>query len=429
MFTFIHAADLHLDSPLQGLDRYQDAPLDRIRGATRRAVANLVDLAVNTKAKFVLIAGDVYDGSWRDYNTGLFFNAQMHRLRDAGIPVVLISGNHDAESDVTRSLLPPDNVVRLSATEPQTHMLDDWGVAVHGQGFATRAELKNLAKEYPAAIPGLVNIGLLHTSVTGRDGHERYAPCDLHDLRAKGYAYWALGHIHKREQLLTGGGDDPHVVFPGNVQGRHVRELGGKGASVVTVDNGVITSVAHHDLDVLRWDTLTVDTTAAADAEQVLQRFDDALRGRLLAAGGRPLAVRVRFAGPCRAHAELSADPEQWQAQVRSVATGVSDGRAWVEQVRVATSADTVPGVEPFDPDGPAADVAAVLAEVAAGGPALDALVDDLSGFTARLIAELRTGPDAVAPADAEGLRAMIRQLAADELPGLLALPVAESAA
>ena len=427
MPKFIHAADLHLDSPLQGLDRYQDAPLDRIRGATRRAVENLVALAIAERAAFVLIAGDVYDGDWRDYNTGLFFNAQMARLDDAKIQVVVISGNHDAASDVTRSLLPPPNVIRLPTDRAATRLLEDCGVAVHGQGFATKAEVRNLAKGYPDAIPGLLNIGLLHTSVTGRDGHERYAPCDLHDLRSKGYAYWALGHIHKREELLAGGGGgggEPWVVFPGNVQGRHVREVGGKGASVVEFDANGIRSVTHHDLDVLRWDRLDVDASAAADADEVLVRLDDALRGRLDAAGGRPLAVRVRFVGPCRAHAAMTADADQWQAQVRSTATAVGDGRAWVEQVRVNTSADTVGDVT-FDPDGPAADVRAVLDEVRAGGPALDPIAAELADFANRLIAELRTGPDAVAPADLDALRAMIQQLAADELPGLLALPLA----
>jgi exonuclease SbcD len=423
MFKFLHAADLHLDSPLQGLDRYDGAPVDRIRGATRRALSNLVDLAVAEHVRFVLIAGDVYDGAWRDYNTGLFFNAQMNRLGDAGIPVLLISGNHDAESDVTRSLTLPGHVTRLATDRPQTHVFDDLGVAVHGQGFATRAVLSNLAAAYPPAVAGLVNLGLLHTSATVSEGHERYAPCDLTDLRGKGYHYWALGHIHKRQHLagsVGGGTDDPWVVFPGNLQGRHVREAGGKGASLVAVSGGAIESVEHRDLDVLRWDRLEVDATAAADGEELLGRLDEAVRGRVAIAGGRLLAVRVRFVGPCRAHADLVSDAERWQNEVRSAATAASDGRAWVEQVRVATSADTVPDAA-FDPDGPAADVRAVLEELLAGGPVLDALADELRDFARRLIPELRSGPDAVVPSDAEALRALLRQVAADELPALLA--------
>src|SRR3954469_5070832 len=94
--TFLHAADIHLDSPLRGLEQYEHAPVDRIRGATRRAFVKMFDLAVGRRVDFVLIAGDLYDGDWRDYNTGLFLVAQLGRLRDAGIPALMISGNHDA---------------------------------------------------------------------------------------------------------------------------------------------------------------------------------------------------------------------------------------------------------------------------------------------------------------------------------------------
>ncbi|HEY9422407.1 MAG TPA: DNA repair exonuclease, partial [Thermoanaerobaculia bacterium] len=96
MLKFLHAADIHLDSPLRGLERYEGAPVDEIRGATRRAFENLVDLAISEEAAFLLLAGDLYDGDWKDYNTGLFFTAQMARLREAEIRAFVIAGNHDA---------------------------------------------------------------------------------------------------------------------------------------------------------------------------------------------------------------------------------------------------------------------------------------------------------------------------------------------
>src|SRR5579872_1133012 len=101
---FIHCADIHLDSPLAGLDRYEWAPVAEIRGATRRAFENVIGLALEEEVRFLVIAGDLYDGDWRDYNTGLFFVKQMSLLNDAGIPVYLIKGNHDAESKITRRL-------------------------------------------------------------------------------------------------------------------------------------------------------------------------------------------------------------------------------------------------------------------------------------------------------------------------------------
>src|SRR5262249_48350689 len=139
MFKFLHAADIHLDSPMLGLDRYEGAPVAECRGATRRALENLVDLAVAERGAFVLIVGDLYDGDWPDYNTGLFFGAQMARLRDAGIPAYLIRGNHDAANRMTKDLRPLDNVVVLADHRPVTVALDDVGVALHGQSYPKSA--------------------------------------------------------------------------------------------------------------------------------------------------------------------------------------------------------------------------------------------------------------------------------------------------
>ena len=238
---FIHAADLHLDSPLTGLERYEGVPIDAVRGATRRALENLVGLALDNDVAFVLIAGDVYDGDWPDYNTGLFFAQQMGRLREAGVWVVIASGNHDAQSQISKTLRLPDNVIVLSAARPQSVEFEEHGVVIHGQSFTTRSVTEDLSLKYPEARAGLLNVGLLHTSLNGRPGHEPYAPCTLDGLLAKGYDYWALGHVHSREVAH----EDPWVVFPGNTQGRHARETGAKGCSLVTVADGAVVSVEH----------------------------------------------------------------------------------------------------------------------------------------------------------------------------------------
>ena len=109
-FTFIHAADIHLDSPLKGLSRYDGAPVGRLRSATREAFTNLIDLAINRQVNFVIIAGDLYDGDWKDYNTGLFFASEMARLEKHEIPVFMIKGNHDAASVITKEIKLPANV-------------------------------------------------------------------------------------------------------------------------------------------------------------------------------------------------------------------------------------------------------------------------------------------------------------------------------
>src|SRR4051794_15147946 len=179
MFKFLHAADIHLDSPMNGLGRYEGAPVAECRLAARHALENLVRLAEEEKVAFVLIVGDLYDGNWPDFNTGLFFAKQTARLRDQGIPVVLIRGNHDAANAMTRDLKFLDTVKVLNHEAPQSLLLDDLGVAFHGQSFATRAVTENLVRAYPAQLSGILNIGLLHTALDGREGHERYAPCTV----------------------------------------------------------------------------------------------------------------------------------------------------------------------------------------------------------------------------------------------------------
>ncbi len=334
MVKFIHAADIHLDSPLRGLERYDGAPIEQIRGATRMAVKNLVRTAIAEKVDFVLIAGDLYDGDWQDFNTGLFLARQMTELRNAEVKVFVISGNHDAASQITRSVRMPKNVHVFSTDAPETIVIEDLDVAIHGQGFARRAVTDNLAQGYPPARPGMFNIGLLHTSVTGRDGHEPYAPCSLDDLRVKGYDYWALGHVHTRETPCEG---DPWIVFPGNVQGRHIREVGAKGCTLVTVDGGAVAEVRHRELDVLRWAELTVNVAGCESGVDVLDPIGHAVAEAIDDADGRTLAIRLRLTGECPAHRDLAGDPERWLGEIRAAVTDRSGGTAWLEKLRAET--------------------------------------------------------------------------------------------
>lgn len=337
MFRFLHASDIHLDSPLVGLDRYESAPVDAMRGATRRAFDNLIQLAIAEGVAFLLLAGDLYDGDWKDYRTGLYFVDQMAKLRDAGIPVFITSGNHDAASQLTKNLRSPENVHFFSTTKPETHRLDECDVAIHGQGYATSAITENLAAAYPLGDSRLFNIGLLHTSLDGREGHAPYAPTSTQTLAQKHYDYWALGHVHRREIVSR----DPWIVFPGNIQGRHARETGPKGCTLVTVDNGRVASVDERSVDVLRWAICRVDVEGAATTGEVLDRVSRVLMAEGNQTDSRALAARVEIAGRTECHDELAAHRDRWVAEVRAIASGVSSSDVWIEKVGFSTARPT----------------------------------------------------------------------------------------
>ena len=371
---FIHAADIHLDSPLAGLAAYKDAPADRLRTVTRDAFTRLVDLAIEEAVDFMIIAGDLYDGGWKDFNTGHFFCRCMGRLRQAGIPVFLLHGNHDAESDMTKRLVLPDNVRVFGSRKAETFLLDSLRVALHGRSFREAATEKNLAAGYPAPVEGWLNIGVLHTALEGYAAHARYAPCSLAELVAKGYDYWALGHVHEHAVLHR----DPWVVFPGNLQGRHIRETGARGAMRVEADAGGIRSVERLLVDVLRWEHLEVDVSADGDLDAVARRVGQAF-ARLLASttDDRYLSVRVTLTGQTPAHGALFGLAAQLREEVLAQAAGQGIDRLWVEKVVDATQPPQE-GPELAGRADAIADLQGFLAEAPTNEAFLKALLEDL---------------------------------------------------
>jgi len=399
---FLHAADIHLDSPLLGLAGRAGVRADELVGATRRALVRLVDAALAEPVAFLIIAGDLYDGDWRDFMTGLFFAGQMARLERANIPVIILRGNHDAESLMTRQLSLPGNVQVFSSRKAETIRLDDLRVALHGRSFPSRHVTENIARSYPPPVAGYLNIGVLHTALEGKPPHAPYAPCSINDLMGKGYDYWALGHVHERAVLAQ----DPWIIFPGNLQGRHANETGPKGATLVSVEEGRIAKVEALALDQVRWARLAVDAGDCADEAALGNRLVTAFADAGTEAEGRTLAVRLRISGRTPLHRWLKSDTERLAAEVE-LAASRAGGDIWIERIVIETT-DAL--AAPAAAGDALAELAAAIAELREDAAARSMLADDL----AALRHKLPPGALAAAGLDGEDETAMLESVLAD---------------
>ena len=225
----LHTADIHLGSPLRSQALRNPELGQRLGHLTRQALARIVDLALAHRVDALLIAGDLFDDAVADVGLRTVVTRELARLARAGIPTVLIRGNHDALLDLDRYGPISDSVRLLHGGAPTVEIGD---AAIHGIGFETRHAGESLLPRYPRPVPGRFNVGLMHTSLGGAEGHDPYAPCAEADLLAWGYEYWALGHIHRRSEHRAGGA---LAVMPGIPQGRHVREPGRGSATLVTL--------------------------------------------------------------------------------------------------------------------------------------------------------------------------------------------------
>jgi len=403
-FKFLHAADIHLDSPLRGLSRYEGVPVDQVREATRTALDNLIDLAVAQGVAFVVIAGDLYDGRWDDMATGLYFCRAMRRLNDAGIEAYIVLGNHDAASQQTLRLPLPGNVHLFSHKAPETIVHAATGTALHGQSYERPDTREDLSSGYPAAVAEVLNIGVLHTALTGRPPHDDYAPAHPEGLAAKGYHYWALGHVHAHEIVS----DDPYIVFPGNLQGRHIRECGPKGAVLVTVENDHVVDVEHVALDAVRWADLAVEVSGCETVADVDARVHQVLvEAHRSQAAGRPLIARVTLTGTTALHGLLAQRLPLLRDEVRVHAANVAED-LWIEKVRLATQS-----IEAADGQAAPDDLAALLGEGETSVELHAALQSDFALLLSRVPPDLGEDSEIIGAARAGALTPLLARAAA----------------
>ena len=331
-FRFVHAADIHLDSPLRSLALRNPMLADLIGNATRRAFVGIVDICLDEHVDALLLSGDLYDGDQTSMKTARFLADQTHRLHEAGVKVFVIRGNHDALSKITRELTLPDSVTIFGGRASAVALERESGsapVTIHGISFAQPHAPESLLGRFKPPVADTVNIGLLHTSLGGADGHDPYAPCDIADLHRAGFRYWALGHIHRRSTVEG----EAIVVMPGMPQGRDIGEAGEKSVTLATLgDDGSIQMEARRT-SVAQFESVTVDLAGTESWRDMVGKLERALGQARDGVASEHLVARVKLTGTTALAWRLRREMDLLQTEAEGRAGGL--GKTWIDKVEV----------------------------------------------------------------------------------------------
>lgn len=273
---FFHCADLHLDSPFKGMSDLPSHAFKRLRNSTFDAFQQLINDAIQERPDFILIVGDLYDGEERSLRAQQIFQKGMEQLALYNIPVIISYGNHDHLSGKWTRFSLPSNVQAMPA-ETKTITLHIRGMNVNITGFSYRERHipQAMVQSYPVATDReAIHIGMLHGSIRGDATHDVYAPFTIEDLLSKQYDYWALGHIHKRQILH----ENPMIVYPGNIQSRHRKELGVKGFYDIELSKGQAT-YNFRPASAVVFEEIEVDCEKILHANDLLKVCAEAIEG------------------------------------------------------------------------------------------------------------------------------------------------------
>ncbi len=376
-YRFVHAADIHLDSPLCSLALRDPDLASLISNATRRAFVRIVDLCLDEQVDALLLAGDLYDGDQTSMKTARFLAEQLRRLSEAGIRTFIIRGNHDASSRITKELVFTDSVKvfggRAEAVTVE-RSAGDFPVVIHGLSFTHPQAPESLIGKYKAPVPDALNIGLMHTSLGGTPGHNVYAPCSLTDLQKTGFQYWALGHVHKR--MVAEG--PCTVVMPGIPQGRDVNESGAKSATLVTIRDDRTLHVEQRVTSLAQFERIGVDVTGITDWRDLAGRISHSLELARRKIPSDHLVARLDLSGATLLAWRIRRDIDLLTTESQERASVI--GACWVEKLETSCqSPRPVTGKESPDPllelrrliEGEVIDSDAFRAELAAAADEL----------------------------------------------------------
>ena len=302
---FVHAADLHLDSPFVGIKAAApDNVASALHGATFAAYENIIKLCIDEQVDALLIAGDVYDSADRSLRAQLKFVDGLRRLDDAGIRSFVCHGNHDPLDGWEARLDYPPRCTRFGSVFEAVPVFENepGRAVVHGISYPTRDVNENLVPRLGAVDPDTFSIGLMHANVGNRSGHNPYAPCSQDDLERTGINYWALGHVHTREVLST---QSPTVVYPGNSQGKHPNETGARGVYLVDVDDGGTVNLDFKAVDTVRWERPVLDIFRMETEQDLRDGLHQSMESALAEAEGRSVVLRITLTGRGGTHSAL----------------------------------------------------------------------------------------------------------------------------
>lgn len=346
-YRFVHAADIHLDSPLRSLALRNPALAELIGNATRRAFVRVIDICLDEQVDALVLAGDLYDGDQTSMKTARFLAEEFRRLDKAGIQTFIIRGNHDAISRITKELVFPESV-KVFTGRAEAIDIDrspgSFPVVVHGLSFAQQHAPDSLLGKYRPATDGAVNIGILHTSLGGAAGHDLYAPCSIADLTATGFHYWALGHIHRRsvvEGLTT-------IVMPGMPQGRTINEAGQKSATLVTIDDNRHVHIEERPTSVAQFERVSVDATGIEDWRELVSAISTLLERQRAGAESEHLVARLHINGATSLAWRVRRDADLLKTEVDDRASVM--GATWVEKLEIACRPPDWPETRSVDP-------------------------------------------------------------------------------
>jgi DNA repair exonuclease SbcCD nuclease subunit len=334
MIRILHTADVHLDSPLKSLALRDKELRDRVRTASRAAFVKIVDFALAEDVAAVLVAGDLFDGAQRSASTAAFLTMQLERLRQGGIRVFYIKGNHDAENPLTGEFVLPENVHVFDGRGGKVQLAER--VWIHGVSFANRHAPESLLPKFQAPVEGAVNIAMLHTSLMGAEGHDPYAPCAIGDLTSAGFDYWALGHVHRRQVHS----DAPWVVMPGTPQGRDVGEPGPKSATLVTIDETItIEEIPTSSVEFL---AVKIDVTDVDGNDTLRDLLRSTLRDVARDLVSESGVVRLRLVGRTPLRWQMLRDHDTWIETAGQIAR--ETGVLWLDKLQFDLSDDVARG-------------------------------------------------------------------------------------